>query len=37
EFIALMQQLNLPQPKMIDIAVPANRKCGVYEEDMLQG
>ncbi|MDX1914961.1 MAG: MBL fold metallo-hydrolase [Methylophilus sp.] len=37
EFIALMQQLNLPKPKMIDIAVPANRKCGVYEEDVLQG
>jgi len=36
-FIALMQQLNLPKPKMIDIAVPANRKCGVDEDTLLQG
>lgn len=37
EFIAIMAQLNLPKPKMIDIAVPANRKCGVTEEDVPQG
>jgi glyoxylase-like metal-dependent hydrolase (beta-lactamase superfamily II) len=37
EFIGIMQQLNLPKPKMIDIAVPANRKCGVDEETVLQG
>ena len=37
EFIAIMQALNLPKPKMIDIAVPANRKCGVDEDDVLQG
>lgn len=30
-FIKLMNNLNLPKPKMIDIAVPANRKCGVTE------
>jgi sulfur dioxygenase len=36
-FISIMQQLNLPKPKMIDIAVPANRKCGVDEETVLQG
>jgi sulfur dioxygenase len=30
-FIELMNTLNLPKPKMIDIAVPANRKCGVTE------
>jgi glyoxylase-like metal-dependent hydrolase (beta-lactamase superfamily II) len=36
-FITIMQQLNLPKPKMIDIAVPANRKCGVYEDTVLQG
>lgn len=29
EFVELMANLNLPKPKMIDIAVPANRKCGV--------
>ncbi len=28
EFIALMGSLNLPKPKLIDIAVPANRACG---------
>jgi len=31
EFIYTMANLNLPKPKMIDIAVPANRKCGVPE------
>lgn len=36
-FIDIMQQLNLPKPKMIDIAVPANRKCGVDEDTALQG
>lgn len=30
-FIELMNNLNLPKPKLIDIAVPANRKCGVPE------
>jgi glyoxylase-like metal-dependent hydrolase (beta-lactamase superfamily II) len=29
EFIALMNGLNLPQPKLIDIAVPANRNLGL--------
>jgi sulfur dioxygenase len=28
EFIALMNGLNLPRPKLIDVAVPANRACG---------
>jgi len=37
EFIAIMKSLNLPKPKMIDIAVPANRMCGVTEEMMPQG
>lgn len=36
-FIDLMEHLNLPKPKLIDIAVPANRKCGVDEESVLQG
>jgi sulfur dioxygenase len=36
-FVSIMQQLNLPKPKMIDIAVPANRKCGIYEETLPQG
>lgn len=28
DFIAIMDQLNLPKPKRIDIAVPANKQCG---------
>ncbi len=31
EYIDLMDNLNLPKPKMMDIAVPANRKCGIFE------
>jgi sulfur dioxygenase len=37
EFIELMGELNLPKPKLIDIAVPANRKCGLDETDIMQG
>jgi glyoxylase-like metal-dependent hydrolase (beta-lactamase superfamily II) len=29
EFIAVMNALNLPKPKMIDVAVPANRNLGL--------
>jgi sulfur dioxygenase len=28
EFIGIMAGLNLPRPKMMDVAVPANRECG---------
>jgi glyoxylase-like metal-dependent hydrolase (beta-lactamase superfamily II) len=28
EFVAIMGALNLPRPKKMDIAVPANRECG---------
>ncbi|KAK4886715.1 hypothetical protein RN001_002986 [Aquatica leii] len=31
KFIEIMDNLNLPYPKMIDKAVPANRVCGVFE------
>ena len=37
EFIAIMAQLNLPKPKLIHMAVHANRMCGVTEEMMPQG
>jgi len=37
QFIEIMNGLNLPKPTLIDIAVPANRKCGVDEADVLQG
>ncbi|XP_023939165.2 persulfide dioxygenase ETHE1, mitochondrial [Bicyclus anynana] len=30
EFVDIMENLNLPYPKMIDKAVPANRVCGLY-------
>ncbi len=32
EFIALMGALNLPKPKLIDVAVPANRNLGLPHE-----
>ena len=28
EFVAIMAALNLPRPKKMDVAVPANRECG---------
>jgi glyoxylase-like metal-dependent hydrolase (beta-lactamase superfamily II) len=28
EFVAIMDGLNLPRPRKMDVAVPANRKCG---------
>jgi glyoxylase-like metal-dependent hydrolase (beta-lactamase superfamily II) len=37
EFIDIMINLNLPKPKLIDIAVPANRMCGVPEPEIVQG
>lgn len=37
EFVAIMHALDLPKPRLIDLAVPANRKCGLDETDVLQG
>ncbi len=37
EFVQIMNSLNLPKPSLIDIAVPANRMCGVPEESLVQG
>lgn len=37
EFIELMNNLNLAKPKLIDVAVPANRMCGILEENLPQG
>lgn len=37
EFIGIMNNLNLPKPKLLDIAVPANRMCGVPEPEIVQG
>lgn len=36
EFIDIMDNLNLPMPKLLDKAVPANLYCGVDEEQALQ-
>lgn len=33
DFVGYMKNLNLPHPKKIDIAVPANLKCGKPDED----
>ena len=35
EFVAIMTNLDLPYPKRIDIAVPANRLCGDCPEEAL--
>ena len=33
EFVAIMAALNLPRPKKMDVAVPANRECGEVQAD----
>lgn len=33
DFVGYMQNLHLPHPKQIDVAVPANMKCGRLEDD----
>ncbi len=37
EFVTIMNNLNLAKPKLIDIAVPANRMFGLVEENIIQG
>jgi rhodanese-related sulfurtransferase len=37
EFVQIMANLNLSQPKKIDIAVPANRNCGLPIEESSRG
>lgn len=36
EFVSIMDNLNLPKPRLIDIAVPANRYCGSDPEKQRQ-
>jgi rhodanese-related sulfurtransferase len=36
EFIEIMNNLNLPMPKLIDKAVPANLYCGIEEQEASQ-
>ncbi|MGH7071576.1 MAG: MBL fold metallo-hydrolase [Acetobacteraceae bacterium] len=33
EYVALMASLNLPNPKMMDVAVPANMRIGLAQDD----
>ena len=34
EYVELMNGLNLPNPKMMDVAVPANMKVGLHQKDI---
>jgi rhodanese-related sulfurtransferase len=34
EYVALMNALNLPNPKMMDVAIPANMKVGYLQEEI---
>ena len=36
EYIALMANLKLPNPKMMDVAVPANMHVGLHQEDLAK-
>jgi len=36
DFIEIMDNLNLPKPRLIDVAVPANIYCGIEEEEATQ-
>jgi rhodanese-related sulfurtransferase len=36
EYVALMNNLNLPNPKMMDVAIPANMKVGLAQEEIAR-
>jgi sulfur dioxygenase len=36
EYVRLMNSLNLPNPKMMDVAVPANMRVGLVQEDLAR-
>jgi sulfur dioxygenase len=36
EYIELMQNLKLPNPKMMDVAVPANMKVGLHQDEIVR-
>jgi glyoxylase-like metal-dependent hydrolase (beta-lactamase superfamily II)/rhodanese-related sulfurtransferase len=36
EYIELMHNLKLPNPKMMDVAVPANMKVGLHQEEIVR-
>jgi glyoxylase-like metal-dependent hydrolase (beta-lactamase superfamily II)/rhodanese-related sulfurtransferase len=36
EYVDMMNSLNLPNPKMMDVAVPANMQVGLHQEDIAR-
>ncbi|HXF87860.1 MAG TPA: MBL fold metallo-hydrolase [Xanthobacteraceae bacterium] len=36
EYVELMNKLNLPNPKMMDVAIPANMKVGLAQEEIAR-
>ena len=36
EYVELMHNLKLPNPKMMDVAVPANMKVGLHQEEIVR-
>jgi len=36
DYVALMNSLNLPNPKMMDVAVPANVKIGLHQQEIAR-
>ena len=36
EYVELMSNLNLPNPKMMDVAVPANMHVGLHQDDLAK-
>ncbi len=36
DYVQLMRNLNLPNPKMMDVAVPANMRIGLHQEDVAR-
>src|SRR6185437_1309898 len=36
EYVDLMSKLNLPNPKMMDVAVPANMRVGLAQDDIAR-
>jgi len=36
EYVTLMNNLNLPNPKMMDVAVPSNMKIGLHQQDVAR-
>lgn len=37
KFITFMRELNLAYPRLIDVSVPANMKCGQYSKEAVDG